>query len=121
MTESAESAYTKGLRGDARAREYLCQKGMEPLCERFHSPYGEIDLVMRDGDALVFVEVKARRTGRAYDGANAVNEAKQERIVLTARRYLAEHPTEQSVRFDVVEITKDGVMHIPNAFQGKEW
>lgn len=120
MTDQA-SAYRKGLAGEAIARDYLCQKGMEPLSGRFHSPYGDIDLIMRDGDALVFVEVKLREKGRAYDGACAVNRAKQERIILTARHYLARHPTEQAARFDVVEITADGVLHIPDAFQGAEW
>lgn len=121
MTDDAASAYQKGLRGEARARAYLCGKGMEPLCQRYHSPYGDIDLVMRDGSTLVFAEVKAREKGRAYDGTSAVNAGKQERIIRTARQYLAEHPTEQAVRFDVVELTADGIMHIPDAFQGKEW
>ena len=121
MTDGAASAYEKGLLGEARARDYLCQKGMVSLCGRYHSSFGDIDLVMRDGDALVFVEVKAREKGRAYDGVNAVDGRKRERIIRTARCYLAEHPTEQAVRFDVVELTRDGLMHIPDAFQGSEW
>lgn len=121
MTDKAISAYAKGVLGEARALEYLKNKGMVPLCERYHSPFGEIDLVMIDENTLVFAEVKVRERGRRYEGASAVNPVKQERIIKTARCYLAEHPYNGTVRFDVVEITRDGVMHIPDAFQGREW
>lgn len=119
MTEF--SAYQKGLRGEAQACEYLCQRGMVPLFKRYHSPFGEIDLIMRDGETLVFVEVKARTRGRAYEGANAVGYEKQRRMIQTARQYLSEHPDACPIRFDVVELTKDGIQHLSNAFEGKEW
>lgn len=121
MADKAISAYAKGVLGEARALEYLKAKGMIPLVERYHSPFGEIDLVLLDGDTLVFAEVKLRERGQRYDGASAVNPVKQERIIKTARCYLAEHPHAYAVRFDVVEITGDGVLHIPDAFQGREW
>lgn len=123
MPDAADNrtTYDKGVEGEARAEAYLCLKGMVPLRRRYHSPFGEIDLVLRDGDALVFVEVKARHSGRAYDGANAVGADKQKRIVQTARCYLAEHPQSCPVRFDVVEWTRDGLQHFKNAFEGREW
>lgn len=116
-----ETAYRKGVDGEAFACGYLMKKGMVLLQRRYHSPFGEIDLVMRDQDALVFVEVKRRDSGRAYDGALAVTPLKQARLIKTARCYLAQHPAEGVIRFDVVEITGDGLLHIPNAFQGSEW
>ena len=80
MTDPSASAYTKGVLGEQRALDYLCDKGMVPLCRRYHSPFGEIDLIMKDGETLVFVEVKARQRGRRHDGLNAVNPRKQARI-----------------------------------------
>ncbi len=109
--------YEKGVQGEALALEYLKEKGMVPLQTRYHSSYGEIDLVMRDGSVLVLVEVKYRPQGRRGEGTYAVTARKRERIVKTAQCYLAEHPFDGVVRFDVVEITRDGLWHIPSAFE----
>lgn len=110
-----------GLAGERQALDYLQKKGYRLLCQRYRCPWGEIDLVMQDGDELVMVEVKLRARGRRYDGANAVNAGKQRRLVLAARHYLGAYPTDGPVRFDVVEITRDGTLHIENAFEGREW
>ena len=120
MTDRRVNAYAKGVMGEDRACEYLMQKGMEPLARRFHSPFGEIDLVMRDGETLVFVEVKARERADEESALLAVNGRKQARLIQTARCYLGEHPTNGVVRFDVVAITRDGIRHIVNAFEGTQ-
>ena len=62
---------------------------MELLERRFHSPFGEIDLVMLDGETLVFVEVKLRTSGGAEAGQAAVTPQKRRRMVKAARCYLA--------------------------------
>lgn len=111
-----DSSYQKGVSGEAAALAYLKDKGMVPLEARYHSPFGEIDLVMLDGDALVFVEVKARPSGARGDGAAAVTFVKRRRLMKTALCYLRDHPSERVARFDVVELTKSGVDHIENAF-----
>ena len=111
----------KGLSGERQALAYLQQFGMRPVCQRYRCPYGEIDLVMLDGECLVFVEVKLRARGRKNDGDSAVTMSKQRRLIRAARSYLGQHPTELPVRFDIVEITGEGVFHLPNAFEGSEW
>lgn len=116
-----KTAYFKGLEGENAAAEYLGAKGMVLLQKRYHSPFGEIDLVMQDGDVLAFVEVKSRPGSRAHSGEYAVNPAKQKRIIRTARCYLAESQWPGVVRFDILEITADGFRHLPNAFEGREW
>ncbi|MDD3336191.1 MAG: YraN family protein [Eubacteriales bacterium] len=121
MTNGNHNAYEKGVLGEARALAYLSEKGMVPLQTRYHSPFGEIDLIMTDGTTLALIEVKMRARGHSYDGISAVDRKKQDRIILTARHYLAEHPWNGAVRFDIVEITADGVQHIIDAFQGSEW
>ena len=60
-----DNTYRKGLDGESRAAVYLQNRGMVLLQKRYRSPFGEIDLVMRDGDTLVFVEVKARTNAGA--------------------------------------------------------
>ncbi len=109
--------YESGLRGEESAERALLAKGMTVLSRRYRAEDGEIDLIAQDGVTIVFVEVKARPQSRAGQGLIAVTPAKQRRICHAAMRYLIE--TERlgaPVRFDVVEITRDGILHIANAF-----
>ena len=96
---------------------------MELLERRFRSPFGEIDLVMLDGETLVFIEVKTRPRGDTEEGQAAVTPGKQRRIVRAARCYLGAHPehADRMVRFDVATVSREGVRHVPNAFEGGEW
>lgn len=109
--------YAKGLMGEDRALSYLQSRGMALLCQRYHCPYGEIDLVMLDGDCIAFVEVKTRSAGKKGAGLLAITKAKQRRILQTALQYMAEFQPTQSMRFDALEITPAGVEYIPNAFE----
>lgn len=121
MTDNRLTAYAKGVLGEDAACKYLESKGMVLLIKRYHSPYGEIDLVMQDGDVLAMVEVKTRERASLAECAYAITPDKQRRICLTARCYLGEYPTDASVRFDALLIARDGILHIPNAFEGREW
>lgn len=110
--------YETGLKGEEIAEEYLKKKGMIRLETRYRDKTGEIDLIMKDGETLVFVEVKARFSASDGQGLQAVNYAKQRRIAKTAMLYLIRHGWQSlSVRFDVVEINQHGIIHVPNAFQ----
>ena len=110
------SAYAKGIMGEDRACEYLQAKGMVLLKRRYRSLYGEIDLIMQDENTLVFVEVKTRERGHGGDGFLAITAAKQKRILQTAALYLAECGEEKAVRFDAMEITQEGIIYMPYAF-----
>ena len=116
-----EGTYAKGLAGESQAIAYLQNRGMVLLQQRYRSPFGEIDAIVRDGEAVVFVEVKARRTGRAGAGLIAVGARKQARLLKTALHYMAAYGCECPMRFDVVELTQDGINHIENAFEGSEF
>ena len=104
-------AYAKGVLGEAAVCDRLTDGGMELLERRFRSPFGEIDLVMLDGDVLAFVEVKLRTRGGTEAGQAAVTPLKRRRMVEAAR----------CVRFDVVTVTAEGMRHVPDAFSGGEW
>lgn len=105
----------KGLLGEARAERYLKKRGMSILARRYRAARGEIDLVAREGDTMVFVEVKYRPRGEIGEGARAVGAQKRARVRFAAERYLQAHPCART-RFDVVEITASGVRLIKNAF-----
>ena len=117
------SAYAKGVLGEAAVCDRLTDGGMELLERRFRSPFGEIDLIMLDGDVLAFVEVKLRTRGGTEAGEAAVTPLKRRRMVEAARCYLGAHPEHagRCVRFDVVTVTVEGVRHVPDAFSGCEW
>lgn len=116
-----DGTYEKGLTGELKAVEYLINRGMVLLSQRYRSPFGEIDLVMRDGDTLAFVEVKARHTGREGSGLISVTRRKQAKIIKTALQYISENNCDCTARFDVIELTQDGVQYIIDAFVGSEF
>ena len=110
-----------GDRGERVAAKFLRKQGMRVLIRRYRNPLGEIDLIARDGDTLVFVEVKARRQGSPAESATA---EKQRRLTRAATWFLRGHwLLEQRCRFDVVAIVwpddrqPPQVEHIRDAFE----
>lgn len=113
--------YESGLNGEAQAEAYLCGKGMLVIARRYRAEDGEIDLVMDEKGTIVFVEVKARPSARAGMGLMSVTPAKQRRLSHAALHFLVEREyLGRPVRFDVVEVTRDGILHVPNAFMAQE-
>ena len=111
-----------GRLGERVARRHLQRLGLKFLTANFRSPRGEIDLVFRDADCLVFVEVKTRSSEDWERPAAAVDARKRRLLSLTALDYLRllDHP-EIKIRFDIVEVllTDDGVRevrHLPHTF-----
>jgi putative endonuclease len=92
-----------GQEGESTAEQYLRHKGYRIVARNLRSSVGEMDLVAEDGQVLVFVEVKARRTN-AFGGAiHAVHQRKQKKLIRLASQYLARHHVEGRLcRFDVV-------------------
>ena len=114
-----KTTYETGLRGEEIAEQYLIRKGMRCLERRHREKNGEIDLIMEEGETLVFVEVKARFSSvKPGLGLMAVTPAKQKRIARGAMLYLMKHGwLRREIRFDGVEINQTDILHIPNAFQ----
>jgi putative endonuclease len=111
-----------GQEGESAAEQYLRNKGYRILARNVRSSVGELDLVAEDGQVLVFVEVKARRTD-AFGGAiHAVHQRKQEKLIQLAAQYLARHHLkDRPCRFDVVLLQGTNaeasrIEHIENAF-----
>ena len=99
-----------GRRAEQAARDYLERQGLRLVEGNYRCPHGEIDLIMRHRDTLVFVEVRYRRS-RRYGGALAsVDGRKQGRLAAAAAHYLQCHPkaARRPCRFDVVAIGGEG-------------
>ena len=106
-----------GQHGEDQAAQFLAQLGYQILARNFSAPQGELDIIARDKNALVFVEVKARASMAFGGPLAAVNAAKQKRIALTAMQYVkAKRPKFDSIRFDVVCVLPGRIEHIVNAF-----
>lgn len=101
------------------AAEYLKTKGYEIIEMNFYSQSGEIDIIAKDADYLVFVEVKYRKDRKLGTAVEAVNYYKQRSIIRTARYYLYKNGYREDVkcRFDVVAIQGTEVSLISNAFE----
>lgn len=110
-----------GREGEALAADYLREKGYEILHLNWRSGRREVDLIVKDGPVLVFVEVKSRRTLRFGTPELAVDRRKQGHLQSTAGAFLSAHFHEGEIRFDVVSVFypssgKPEILHIPDAF-----
>ena len=114
-----------GSWGEALAAEYLRGKHYKIEAAHYYSRFGEIDLIARSREYLVFVEVKLRKNARFAKASEAVNRRKQDRLRITASIYLSENPTKLQPRFDIIEIyAPEGmetihpeICHMEDAFQ----
>jgi len=116
-----DNKHTTGLAGQEAAEKYLQDKGCEVLARNYRLRTGEIDLILRHGTYIVFVEVKFRKSLGYGLPREAVGYTKQQRIVTTALHYLTRNNlTECDIRFDVVEVLEQHgqlyISHIENAF-----
>ncbi|MBQ8922886.1 MAG: YraN family protein [Oscillospiraceae bacterium] len=100
--------------GEAAVCAMLKAQGAEILCRNFTVRGGEIDIIARSGELLLFVEVKTRRPGALASGAAAVDAKKQRFIIRAAEQYLLKYPCDLQPRFDVAEVEYSGsfVRHI---------
>jgi putative endonuclease len=112
-----------GRTGEQIAREYLERKGLRTIELNWRCAAGELDLVMSDGEILVFVEVKARVSAKAGMAEESISPAKARRLLAAGDWYVSEHPeVDQMIwRIDLVALTmrRDGsvarLTHIENA------
>ena len=113
--------HKKGMRGQLAAEKYIQEKGYSILARNYRIRTGEIDIIARSGEFVVFIEVKYR-SGLAYGyPRESVGVGKQQRIIRTAMHYISTHGLDEHFRFDVVEILEQNgrsyANHIENAFE----
>jgi putative endonuclease len=111
-----------GQRGETLAAEHLRAKNYEIIARNWRCAYGEIDLVARKEDLLVFVEVKTRRSNDTESALASISTIKREKLIATVHHYLAGIDAEEPLwRFDVIAIafrqnTVTAIDHVENAF-----
>ena len=106
-----------GIEGEVQAKQFLIDKKYKVLATNYTTKIGEIDIIAKYKDMIVFVEVKDRQTKRFGLPREAVTPYKQRKIRLVATQYLQSHKLlENKVRFDCIEILGDTITHIENAF-----
>ncbi len=114
-----ENKRSIGKEKENLAALYFSQRGYDIVEKNFYSCFGEIDLIVKKEDTLVFAEVKYRKNESRGNPLEAVNVRKQKRICRAALYYLSTHclSVDTPCRFDVVAITGDEITHIENAFE----
>jgi len=108
-----------GTLAEQRAERYLQSQGLGLIERNYRSRFGEIDLIMRDGTSLVFVEVRMRRNKDFGGAAASIDVHKQQRIIRTAHQYLAGLAHTPPCRFDAIlmdDAKGDNLQWLKNAF-----
>lgn len=99
-----------GDEGERAAAKYMQENGYSIIETNYHSKFGEIDIIAKNSEYVVFVEVKARKSTAYGSPCEFVDFRKQQKIIKTAYKYIAENNIEAPLRFDVCEI-----IHKPGA------
>lgn len=103
----------RGAAAEDHALHYLQREGLRLKTRNFRIRRGEIDLIMEDNGEIVFVEVRARQSGRFGDGIDSITAAKRRRLIAAAKAWLQRRRDEPMTRFDVIAVE-------PNSHQ-VEW
>ncbi|GAA5444224.1 hypothetical protein Misp06_02410 [Microbulbifer sp. NBRC 101763] len=112
-------ASTVGARMEGAAALHLQRAGLSVTERNYRCRHGEIDLIAREGDTVVFVEVRFRRSSRFGGAGASVDIRKQQKLLATAHSYLQQHKLDCPCRFDVLAIDGDAqnIQWIKNAFE----
>jgi putative endonuclease len=111
-----------GSKGESLAAQFLRKQGYSIIAHNYKTRIGEIDIIAKDGETIVFVEVKTRSDDMFCEPYESVNTAKRQKIKNVASLYLQKQKKEYPARFDVISITyqEDGqksIRHIRDAFE----
>lgn len=112
-----------GTEYESLASQYLIKKGHELIFMNYRIKTGEVDLITKDENYLVFTEVKYRRNNKMGTALEAVDRKKQRKIIRTAMHFLLSngYPCDTPCRFDVIAIEDGHINHIENAFEVETW
>lgn len=104
MTEQRKKL---GKWGEEKAKEFLAKKGYKPIAQNWRNRYGEIDLIMKDKETIVFVEVRTKSSNLFGRGDESITNKKQQQLIKMAKSFLsANNYGDYSIRFDLISIDK---------------
>jgi putative endonuclease len=107
-----------GEKKEKIAEEFLKNKGYKIVKRNFTTKYGEIDIIAKKENTIVFVEVRSKSYDTFGTPEETINKSKQRKIIKTAQYFLDtnKHLNYEEVRFDVISILEENINHIENAF-----
>lgn len=109
------ASHALGKIGEEKAARYLVSIGFSLLSRNFRTPHGEIDIIARDQNTLVFVEVKTRSNTAFGTPEDSINKRKINHLIKSGQYYCATHNSqEQDIRIDVLTVTPDEIEHFKN-------
>ena len=107
-----------GSHAELIAAQFLQQNGLTLVETNYHSRFGEIDLILHDGETLVFAEVRQRSRSDFGGAAASIDLRKQHRLIITAQHYLGSLPSIPPCRFDALLLDSAGnIEWVKNAFE----
>ena len=116
--EWTDERHKRGLAGEQQAIQYLLSRGWHVLAHRFRVGHTEIDLIVRQGSLVAFIEVKARRGDAFGSPLEAVTGAKRRELVKAARVWVDRYGRPPDVyRFDCIALTDGKLEHLADAFR----
>jgi len=108
----------RGEKSEQLACEFLLKQGLQSIDKNFSCKYGELDLIMRDIQTLVIVEVRFRKSDKYGGALESITHKKQSRIIAATQYYLLQNKINSPIRFDVIAMSNDADINwIKNAFQ----
>ena len=109
-----DNTRAKGNHGEQLALRYMLQQGLSLVEQNMSCRYGEIDIIMRDADEWVFVEVRLRQSQAFGGGLESVTRSKQKKLINSAEYYIQKHHKThfEGCRFDIIEVS--GALSSPN-------
>jgi putative endonuclease len=119
MASQTNSHIRTGQIGEQTALEYLIKKGYTLLEQNYRSRRAEVDIIVQQGQTLVFVEVKTRTAEGFGYPEEAVNSKKELMLLAAADQYIEDNNWEQDIRFDIIAVTLSkpvNIHHIEDAF-----
>lgn len=123
MNENSRTAHSSGRLAERRALRFLQQYGLKHLGSNYRTAGGEIDLILQDGQTIVFVEVRSRSDNRYMEAVESIGGDKIRRIINASQQYLQRHGLSDTAlcRFDIVTLTGKSnsarIEWIKNAFE----
>lgn len=113
--------HRRGQSAEKAAERWLIGQGLKPIDRNLHLAGGELDLVMLDGETLVFVEVRHRSRSDYGDGVESIGPSKRRHLTRAAMAFLAGQPEERDGRFDVLSISgaleQENITWVRDAFE----
>ncbi len=107
----------RGEKSEQIALQYLVKQGLIAIDKNYHCKHGELDLIMRDQQTLVIIEVRYRKSKKFGGAEESITATKQSRIIATTQHYLLVNKIKSAIRFDVIAMSGNNEINwIKNAF-----